>query len=68
MREITFREAIREALIEEMEKEYIIQALQKTGWHRENAAALLGITRKMLGDRINKYGLKTILLDAEIAK
>ncbi len=45
-------------VIEEMEKEYIIEALKKTNWHRENAARLLGITRKMLGDRINKYGLK----------
>ena len=45
-------------VIEEMEKEYIIQALEKTAWHRENTARLLGITRKMLGDRMNKYSLK----------
>ena len=45
-------------VIEEMEKEYIMQALEKTSWHRENAARLLGITRKMLGDRMSKYGLK----------
>lgn len=45
-------------LIENMEKEYIIEALKKTNWHRENAAHLLGITRKMLGDRITKYELK----------
>jgi two-component system NtrC family response regulator len=45
-------------VIEEMEKDYIIEALKKTNWHRENAARLLGITRKMLGDRINKYDLK----------
>jgi DNA-binding NtrC family response regulator len=45
-------------LIEGMEKEYIIEALKKTNWHRENAARLLGITRKMLGDRIAKYKLK----------
>ena len=42
-------------MIEEMEREYIVEALKKTNWHRENAATLLGITRKMLGDRINKY-------------
>ena len=36
-------------LIEEMEKEYIIEALKKTNWHRENAAQLLGITRKDAG-------------------
>jgi two-component system NtrC family response regulator len=47
-------------IIESMEKEYIVEALKKTNWHRENAARLLGITRKMLGDRINKYNLKTI--------
>ena len=45
-------------VIEEMERDYIIEALKKTNWHRENAARLLGITRKMLGDRINKYDLK----------
>ena len=45
-------------VIEGMEKEYIIEALKRTNWHRENAARLLGITRKMLGDRINKYDLK----------
>ena len=45
-------------VIEAMEKEYIITALNKVNWHRENAASLLGITRKMLGDRINKYQLK----------
>jgi two-component system NtrC family response regulator len=53
-------------LIEEMEKEYILQALNKTSWHRENAAKLLGITRKMLGDRINKYGLKKSLQEGEL--
>jgi len=45
-------------VIEEMEKEYIMQALEKTSWHRENTARLLGITRKMLGDRMSKYGLR----------
>ncbi|MBW1853778.1 MAG: hypothetical protein JRJ00_03720, partial [Deltaproteobacteria bacterium] len=44
-------------MIEGLEKEYIIEALMKTNWHRENAAKLLGITRKMLGDRISKYGV-----------
>ena len=44
--------------IEVVEKKYIFEALQKTNWHRENAARLLGITRKMLGDRINKYNFK----------
>lgn len=47
-------------VIEEMEKEYIMEALKKTNWHRENAARLLGITRKMLGDRIAKYNLKEL--------
>ena len=45
-------------IIEDIEKEYIIEALKKTNWHREKAASLLGITRKMLGDRINKYEIK----------
>ena len=45
-------------IVEEIEREYIIEALKKTNWHRENAAILLGITRKMLGDRINKYEIR----------
>ena len=45
-------------MVEEMEKEYIMESLKKANWHRENAAKLLGITRKMLGDRISKYELK----------
>ena len=45
-------------IIEEIEKKFIMEALKKTNWHRENAASLLGISRKMLGDRIYKYDLK----------
>jgi DNA-binding NtrC family response regulator len=45
-------------IIEGMEREYIVEALKKTNWHRDNAAKLLGITRKMLGDRISKYDLR----------
>ena len=44
-------------IIEDMEKEYIMEALRRSNWHRENAAQLLGITRKMLGDRMIKYNL-----------
>ncbi|MBN2376140.1 MAG: sigma-54-dependent Fis family transcriptional regulator, partial [Sedimentisphaerales bacterium] len=44
-------------IIEEMEKEYIVEALRRSNWHRENAAQLLGITRKMLGDRMTKYSI-----------
>ena len=45
-------------IIEDIEKEYITEALKNTNWHREKAASLLGLTRKMMGDRINKYEIR----------
>jgi transcriptional regulator with GAF, ATPase, and Fis domain len=35
----------------------IVQAMQKTGFNRTRAAGLLGVTRRTLGYRINKYKL-----------
>lgn len=44
--------------LEEVEKELIIKALQKSGGNQTRAAKFLGITRSALLYRIQKYGLK----------
>jgi two-component system NtrC family response regulator len=44
-------------LVSELEKNYILQTLNKTGWHFGRTAQQLGMTRKMLGDRVRKYNL-----------
>lgn len=43
--------------LEEMEKYYILKALNKTNNNNTKAAKLLGITRRTLGYRLKKYGL-----------
>lgn len=44
-------------VIEEIEKKYISMGLQRFKWNRTLTARSLGISRKMLGDRVNKYGI-----------
>jgi two-component system NtrC family response regulator len=43
--------------LEEVEKEILIQALEKNHWNRTRAAKYLNITRKTLNYRIGKYAL-----------
>jgi transcriptional regulator with PAS, ATPase and Fis domain len=43
--------------IEELEREEISAALARTGGNKAQAARLLGVTRKGLGDRIRRLGL-----------
>ncbi len=44
-------------VLEEVEREFIVQALARTGWRKTAAARLLGLTRRALGYRIEKFGL-----------
>lgn len=44
--------------IEELEKEEIIKALKECGWVMARAAKRLGITERMIGYKIHKYGLR----------
>jgi Nif-specific regulatory protein len=46
------------ANIEDIEKENIINALEKTGWIQARAARLLGITPRQIGYKIKKYGIE----------
>jgi len=45
-------------MVSELEKKWIINKLQETDWNQEKAARLLGITRKMLTNRIIKYSIR----------
>ena len=42
-------------LVNELEQSYIVQTLNRTNWHLGKTARQLGMTRKMLSDRIQKY-------------
>jgi two-component system nitrogen regulation response regulator GlnG len=44
--------------VDELEKDLLLWALTKTGWNQVNTAKLLGVSRVMLHDRIEKFGLK----------
>ena len=47
-------------LVNDLEKGYILKMLDKTNWHLGETAQQLGMTRKMLGDRIRKYNLEEL--------
>ncbi len=51
-------EILGEASLEEIEKQCILQALDKTGGNRTRAARLLNVTRRTLGYRLRKYNLE----------
>jgi len=44
--------------IEEMEREDIVNALKECNWIMAKAARKLGITERMIGYKIKKYGLR----------
>jgi len=44
-------------VLEDVERDFIVQALERTGWRKTAAARLLGLTRRALGYRIEKFGL-----------
>ena len=44
--------------IKGMEREEIIQALKECNWVMAKAARQLGITERMIGYKIKKYGLR----------
>jgi transcriptional regulator with GAF, ATPase, and Fis domain len=45
--------------ITELEREEIIKALRDSGWVMAKAARKLGITERMIGYKVNKYGIRT---------
>lgn len=46
-------------MVSDLERKWILSKLEETEWNQEKAAKLLGITRKMLINRMNKYHLKS---------
>jgi Nif-specific regulatory protein len=44
--------------IEELEKNAIIKALKECNWVMSRAAKTLGITERMIGYKIRKYGIR----------
>ena len=45
--------------IQEMEKEAILSALEECNWIMARAAKQLGITERMIGYKVKKYGIRT---------
>jgi two-component system NtrC family response regulator len=45
-------------MVSNLEKKWILEKLKEVGWNQEKAAKLLGITRKMLVNRIKKYHIE----------
>jgi DNA-binding protein Fis len=48
-----------EYVIAETEKNLIVHVLTETGGNQVKTAKILGISRVMLSDRIEKYGIKS---------
>lgn len=44
-------------LVSDLEKKWIIKKLEESDWNKEKSRKLLGITRRMLIDRIKKYNI-----------
>jgi two-component system NtrC family response regulator len=44
-------------ILEEVEKELILKALEKAGGNKSRAATLLGLTRRTFYSRMERYGL-----------
>ena len=54
---VPLKEAKKRA-VEEVEKEYILKALEDTNWNRTEAAKLLDLNYKTLREKIKEYNLE----------
>lgn len=48
-------------IVTEMEREEIVKALKENGWVMARAARMLGLTERMIGYKIKKFGLKKVM-------
>ncbi len=53
------RALAKESSLEDLERVYIQEILQRTRWHQIRAAAILGIDRRTLYRKIRRYGIRT---------
>jgi DNA-binding NtrC family response regulator len=44
--------------LEEIEKSFVMQALERAGWNQKEAAKLLGLTADQMHHRVKKFGLR----------
>jgi DNA-binding NtrC family response regulator len=44
--------------LEQLEKDFVLQALERTDWNQKEAAALLGISVDRMNARVKKFGLR----------
>jgi DNA-binding NtrC family response regulator len=44
--------------LEEVERRYLIQALEETGWNKKQAAEVLGINPSTLYRKLQRYGME----------
>ncbi len=56
-KEVTKGEIDLPNLVSDLEKKWIVKKLEESDWNKEKARKLLGITRRMLIDRIKKYDI-----------
>ncbi len=54
--------------VTEMEREEIVSALKENAWVMARAARMLGITERMIGYKIKKFGLKKVVWDESDSK
>ncbi len=47
-------------MVSDLERKWILSKLKEANWNQEKASKLLGITRKMLINRMNKYHLRPL--------
>jgi DNA-binding NtrC family response regulator len=47
-------------MVSALEEKWILRKLKESDWNQEKAAKLLGITRKMLTNRMKKYKLEEL--------
>jgi DNA-binding NtrC family response regulator len=45
-------------MVADLEKKWILKKMDESDWNKEKASQLLGITRRMLIDRLKKYGIE----------
>jgi transcriptional regulator with GAF, ATPase, and Fis domain len=44
--------------LEKVERDLVVEALNKAGWNQKEAAALLGISVDRMNSRVRKFGLR----------